>query len=70
MRKSVRKSFDCVETMREIRDRTSEEISGMNHAELRRWFRAHRYSDPVLQRLASRGGRDSVSATENNARKG
>lgn len=69
MRKSVGKSFDCVVTMREIRDRISEEISGMNHAELRRWFRSRRYSDPVLQRLASRGDRDSASATENNARK-
>ena len=35
MRKSVRKSFDCVETMREVRDRIGEEIAGMNHAELR-----------------------------------
>lgn len=70
MRKSVRKSFDCVETMREVRDRIGEEIAGMNHAELRRWFRARRYSDPVLQRLASRGDRDSVNVVGNNARKG
>lgn len=56
MRKPARKSFDCVENMREIRDRIGAEIAGMNHAELRQWFRAHRYSDPVLQRLANRRG--------------
>lgn len=65
MPESVRKRFDCVENMREIRAEISEEIAGMNHAELRRWFRYHRYSDPVLQRLADRRDKRSVHATEN-----
>ena len=67
MHKSAHKSFDCVENMREIRAEISEEIAGMDHAELRQWFRAHRYSDPVLQRLANRRGRSSVHTVENNA---
>lgn len=50
------KAFDCVESMREIRDRISAEISGKTHDELARWFRAYRYSDPVLQHLANRIG--------------
>lgn len=69
MRKSARKSFDCVENMREIRDRIGAEIAGMNHAELRQWFRAHRYSDPVLRRLANRRGRSSASTMEEHAEK-
>ena len=69
MPESARKTFDCVENMREIRAEISEEIAGMNHAELRRWFRNHRYSDPVLQRLANRRGSSPVRATENDAGK-
>ena len=69
MPESARKSFDCVENMREIRVEISEEISSMNRAELRRWFRDHRYSDPVLQRLANRRDGSSVRATENDVGK-
>ena len=60
MHNSARKSFDCVENMREIRAEISKEIAGMDHAELRQWFRDHCYSDPVLQRLANRRDRGSV----------
>ena len=49
-----RKTFDCVKTMREIRDRISAEITGKTHEELSHWLDAHRYTDPVLQRLARR----------------
>lgn len=52
--KTNKKEFDCVKTMREIRDRISAEINGKTHEELADWFNAHRYSDPVLQRFASR----------------
>ena len=48
------KSFDCVQSMREIRDRLSEEIVDMSYDEMARWIRAHRYSDPLLQRLANK----------------
>ena len=46
-----KKEFDCVRTMREIRDRISAEIAGKTPEELAKWFNAHRYSDPVLQKL-------------------
>ena len=54
MNKTNNKEFDCVRTMREIRDRISAEIAGKTPEELAKWFNAHRYSDPVLQRFASR----------------
>ena len=49
-----RKTFDCVATMRGIRDRISSEIAGKTHDELVHWLHNYDYSDPVLQRLASR----------------
>ena len=52
MNESSSKSFDCVQSMREVRDRLSAEIADMSYGELIHWFRAHRYSDPFLQRLA------------------
>ena len=48
------KTFDCVKTMREIRDRISSEIAGTTHDGLVHWLHDHDYSDPVLQRLAIR----------------
>ena len=54
MNESRSKSFDCVQTMRRIRDRLSNEIAGMNHEEIIRWLRSQRYSDPFLQRLADK----------------
>ena len=54
MNESRSKSFDCVQTMRQIRDRLSKEIAGMNHEEMIRWLRSQRYSDPFLQRLADK----------------
>lgn len=48
------KTFDCVQSMRQVRDRLSAEISGMSYNELVQWFRTHQYEDPVLQRLAEK----------------
>lgn len=57
-----RKSFDCVQSMRQIRDRLSKQIETMNHDELIRWLRSHRYSNPLLRRLAERAaGQDDSS---------
>ena len=69
MNKTNNKEFDCVRTMREIRDRISAEIAGKTPEELTDWFNAHHYSDPVLQRFASRrkekepGGAEQPTAT-------
>ena len=52
-----RKAFDCVATMRGIRDRISSEIAGKTYDELVQWLHDHHYTDPVLQRLAIRSRR-------------
>jgi hypothetical protein len=54
MAKPSSKTFDCVQSMREIRDKISAEIAEMSYDELARWLRAHQYSDPFLQRLAEK----------------
>ncbi len=59
-----RKKFDCVKTMREIRDRIGSEIAGKTYDELAHWLHAHRYSDPVLRRLASRSAEGNPSTYE------
>lgn len=51
------KSFDCVQSMRETRDKLGAEIADMSYAELAEWLRAHKYADPLLQRLAEMAGR-------------
>ena len=48
--------FDCVRTMRAIRDQISAEITEMSFAELSHWLDTHRCADPALQRLAERLG--------------
>lgn len=63
MIKSSSKTFDCVESMREIRDKLSAEIAEMSYEELARWLREHRYSDPSLQRLAEKAAQQ-VAGTD------
>ena len=62
MNESRSKSFDCVQTMRHIRDRLSKDIAGMNHEELIRWLRSQRYSDPFLQRIADKAAQRGDAA--------
>lgn len=57
------KTFDCVQTMRDARDKLSAEIMAMSYDELTKWLRRHRYSDPVLQRLAERAAHQADAAT-------
>lgn len=54
MRSSAPKSFDCVKSMREVRDQISTEIAEMSFEELTRWLREYRYPDRRLQLLADR----------------
>lgn len=56
------KTFDCVESMRRVRDKLSAEIEGMSYDELVRWLRSRRYTDPVLQRLAEKAARQADAA--------
>jgi len=53
------KTFDCVESMRQMRDRLSAEIGDMGYDELAQWLRAHQYSDPFLRRLAEKAAQQA-----------
>ncbi|NJN71145.1 MAG: hypothetical protein HC801_13320 [Nitrospira sp.] len=55
-------AFDCVQQMRQARDRISAETAGMSYDELIHWLRSHRYSDPTLQRLADQAAEQANSA--------
>ena len=55
MSKPSTKISDCVRIMRRNRDRLSVEIADMSYDELSRWLPVHKYSDPLLQRLAEKG---------------
>ncbi len=56
------KTFDCVQSMRKARDKLSAEIESMSYEELVQWLRAHRYADPVLQRLAEKAAEQADAA--------
>jgi hypothetical protein len=62
MSESSSKSFDCVQSIREVRDRLSEEIGDMSYDDLVHWLRAHRYSDPFLQQLAEKAAQRADAA--------
>ena len=57
MSESSAKTFDCVQHMRQARDRISAETAKLSYDELVNWLRAHRFADPVLQRLAENAAR-------------
>ncbi len=56
--------FDCVAYMRQVRDRLSEQIAAMSYEDLVGWLRAHRYSDPGLQRLSERALQQAGAAED------
>jgi hypothetical protein len=62
MSKATSKTFDCVQSMRQARDRLSAEIADMSYEELLKWLRGHQYTDPQLQRLAERAAQQADSA--------
>jgi hypothetical protein len=62
MSESTSKAFDCVQSMRQARDRLSAEIADMSYEELLKWLRGHRYEDPLLQRLAERAAQRADAA--------
>ena len=57
------KTFDCVQSMRQARDKLSAEIENMSYDELVQWLRGYRYADPVLQRLADRAAQQAEAKT-------
>ena len=62
MAKPASKGFDCVRSMRETRDRLSQEIADMGYDELVAWLRTYRYSDPFLRRLAEAAAQRAAGA--------
>ena len=56
------KTFDCVQSMRQTRDRLSAEIADKSYEDLVRWLRSHRYADPFLQRLAEEAAQRGPAA--------
>jgi len=56
------KTFDCVQNMRQARDKLSAEIEGMTYDELVQWLRSYRYTDPVLQRIAEKPAQQADAA--------
>lgn len=65
MSSSKAKTFDCVLSMRQTRDRISREIEGLSHDELTHWLRDHQYGNPLLQRLADRIAGHDTQGTRN-----
>jgi hypothetical protein len=63
MTKPSSKTFDAVQSMRQVRDSLSAEIADMNYGELVHWLRAHRYRDPVLQGLAEKAAQQADADT-------
>ena len=51
------KTFDCVQNMRQARDRISAEIGSLNYDEMVKWFGAQQYKDPLLRRLVEKSAR-------------
>ena len=45
------KSFDCVKSMREIRNRVSSEIAHMSYSELSRWLDKRVREDPFFSHI-------------------
>ncbi len=56
------KTFDCVESMRQSRDRLSAEIKDMSYAELVTWLRTRQYADPLLRQLAEKAAQQADAA--------
>ncbi len=58
------KTYDCVESMRQIRDRLSSEIASLSHDNLAQWLRSHEYTEPFLQRLAAKAAQQAAASDE------
>ena len=63
------KTFDCVRSMREIRDKLSAEIADMSYEDLSEWLRTRRYTDSFLQRLADKAAQQADAADRLSARR-
>ncbi len=62
MSEGTSKTFDCVQTMRQARDKLSAEIEHLSYDELVQWFWISKYTDPGLQRLAEKAAQQADAA--------
>ena len=62
MSEGTSKTFDCVQSMRQARDKLSTEIANMSYDELIKWLRGHRYTDPLLQQLSEKAAQQADAA--------
>ena len=51
MSETTSKAFDCVKSMREIRNRINSEIADMSYAELSQWLDRQVQEDPFFARI-------------------
>ena len=56
------KTFDCVQNMRQARDRLNEEIAELSYDDLVSWLCGHRYADLCFQRLAEKAAQQATTA--------
>ena len=69
MNQNRQKPFDCVQMMRDIRDRISNEIRGLTAEEQLAWLSTAKLSDPLLRRLRKKAPqRRDVAYTLRHAR--
>ncbi len=54
MTTKAKKDYDCVESVREIRDRIGAKMARMSRDERVKWLNTREYSDPILRRFAAR----------------
>jgi hypothetical protein len=69
MSEPASKTFDCVQNMRQSRDRLNAEIVEMSYDELVKWLRDRRYADPLLQRLAEKATQQADATDRPSARR-
>ncbi|MCY4374264.1 MAG: hypothetical protein OXC31_10870 [Spirochaetaceae bacterium] len=62
------KSFDCVKSVREIRDRVSAEIANMSYEELREWLDAQVQQDPLFARIPQFRASDATETMQDAGR--
>lgn len=66
--KNRTKSFDCVKSVREIRDQVSAEIANMSYEELREWLDARVQQDPFVARIPQFRASDATETIQDAGR--
>ena len=62
MNEKTFKTFDCVENMREARERLGTELGDKSCEDMVRLLRSHQYADPFLRQLAERAAQQGDEA--------